>query len=82
MKVYLKKFGVWEIMINPPNLSNKKDKATSQKDAKKDNTIALKFLMDGLLGNASSTKKVLGNALQQRIFGSNWRMNIKRKDKK
>ena len=48
MKAYLKKFGVWEIVINPPNLSNKKDKASAQKDAKKDNTTALKFLMDGL----------------------------------
>ena len=27
------------------------------------------------------SKKVLGNALQQRIFGSNWRINRKRKDK-
>ena len=48
MRSYLKKFGVWEIVINPPNLSNKKDKAIAQKDAKKGNTIALKFLMDGL----------------------------------
>ena len=48
MKSYLKKLGVWEIFINPPNLSNKKDKATAQKDAKKDNTTALKFLMDWL----------------------------------
>ena len=48
MKAYLKKFGVWEIVINPPNLSSKKDKAVAQKDAKKDNTTTLKFLMDGL----------------------------------
>ena len=26
MKAYLKKFGVWEIMINPPTPSNKKGK--------------------------------------------------------
>ena len=48
MKVYLKKFGVWEIVINPPNLSNNKDKAAAHKDAKNDNTTTLKFLMDGL----------------------------------
>ena len=48
MKAYLKKFGVWEIVINPPAQSNKKTKSATQKDAKKDNAIALKFLMGGL----------------------------------
>ena len=48
MKAYLKKFGVWEIVINPPAPSNKKGKTTAQKEAKKDNTTALKFLLDGL----------------------------------
>ena len=48
MKTYLKEFGVWEIMVNPPVQSNKKTKSTSQKDAKKDNAIALKFLMNRL----------------------------------
>ena len=48
MKVYLKKFGIWKIVINPPAPSNKKGKSTAQKEAKKDNTTALKFLMDGL----------------------------------
>ena len=48
MKAYLKKFGVWEIVINPPIPSNKKAKSAAQKEAKKDNTIALKFRMDGL----------------------------------
>ena len=64
MKVYLKKFGVWEIVINPPNLSNK-DKATTQKNAKKDNTTTLKFLMDGLprsvkegIGECTSAKDI------------------------
>ena len=44
----MKKFCVWEIVVNPPAQSNKKTKSAAQKDAKKDNTIALKFLMDGL----------------------------------
>ena len=57
MKAYLKKFGVWKIVINPPNLSNKKGKAAAQKDAKKDNTTALKFLMDGL---PRSVKECIG----------------------
>ena len=48
MKVDLKKFGVWEIVINPPIPTNKKAKSVAQKEAKKDNIIALKFLMDGL----------------------------------
>ena len=48
IKAYLKKFGIWEIVINPPAPSNKKGKQDAQKEAKKDNTTALKFLMDGL----------------------------------
>ena len=48
MKAYLKKFGVWEIVINPPTPSNKKGKLAAQKEAKKDNTTTFKFLMDGL----------------------------------
>ena len=48
MKAYLKKFFVWEIVINPPAPSNKKGKSTAQKEAKTCNTTALKFLMDGL----------------------------------
>ena len=48
MKAYLKKFGVWAIVINPPAPSNKKGKSAAKKEEKKDNTTALKFLMDGL----------------------------------
>ena len=57
MKAYLKKFGIWEIVINPPAPSNKKGKPAAQKEAKKDNTIALKFLIDGL---PSSAKESVG----------------------
>ena len=57
MKAYLKKFGVWEIMVNPPAQSNKKTKSATQKNAKKDNAIALKFLMDGL---SSSVRESVG----------------------
>ena len=57
MKAYLKKFGVWEIVVNPPAQSNKKTKSVAPKDAKKDNTIALKFLMGFL---SRSVKESLG----------------------
>ena len=40
---------------NPPAQSNKKTKSTTQKDAKKDNAIALKFLMDGLSSYATES---------------------------
>ena len=58
MKAYLKKFGVWEIVINPPAPSNKKGKLVAHKELKKDNTTALKFLMDGL---PSSVKESVGD---------------------
>ena len=57
MKAYLKKLGIWEIVINPPAPSNKKGKLAAQKEAKKDNTTTLKFLMDGL---PSSVKESVG----------------------
>ena len=57
MKACLKKFGVWEIMVNPHVLSNKMTKSVAEKDAKKENIIALKFLMDGL---PSSIKEGIG----------------------
>ena len=63
MKAYLKKFGVWDIVINTPTPSNKKGKSVVQKDAKKDNTTTLKFLIDGIpslvkesVGEYTSTK--------------------------
>ena len=57
MKAYWKKFGVWEIVINPVAYFSKKTMSAAQKDAKKDNAIALKFLMDGL---SSSVKESVG----------------------
>ena len=57
MKAYLKKFGVWEIVINPPAPSNKMGKSTAKKEPKKDNTTTLKFLMYGL---PSSVKESVG----------------------
>ena len=44
----LNKFGVWEIVINPPAPSNKKGKSAAWKEAKKENTKTLNFLMGGL----------------------------------
>ena len=57
MKAYLKNFGIWEIDINPPAPTNKKEKSAAQKEAKKDNTTGLRFLMDGL---PSSVKESVG----------------------
>ena len=48
MKAYLKKYGVWEIVINVAVPTNKKSKAANQKEAKKNNTTTLRFLLDGL----------------------------------
>ena len=53
MKDYLKKFGVWEIMVNPPNQLNKKTKTTVDTY----NKIALKFLMDGLSSSIQESVK-------------------------
>ena len=57
MKNCLNKFGVWEIVVNPPVQSNKKTKLVAQKDVEKDNNISLKFLMDGI---SSSVKEGVG----------------------
>ena len=57
MKAYLKKYGVWEIVINVVAPSNKKSKVANQKEAKKNNTTALKFLLVGL---PSSIQESLG----------------------
>ena len=63
MKAYLKKYGVSEIVINVVVPNNKKSKAANQKEAKKNNATALKFLLDGLptsiresLGEFTSTR--------------------------
>ena len=53
MKDYLKKFGVWEIVVNPPNQPNKKTKTTVETY----NKIALKFLMDGLSSSIQESVK-------------------------
>ena len=57
MKAYLKKYGVWEIVINTAAPFNKKSKAANQKEAKKNNTTTLKFWLDGL---PSSIRESLG----------------------
>ena len=57
MKAFLKKYGVWEIVVNAANPSKKKTKVEAQKEAKKNNATALKFLLDGL---PSSIRDSLG----------------------
>ena len=53
MKDYLKKFGVWEIVVNPPKQPNKKTKAVVETY----NKIALKFLMNGLSSSIQESVK-------------------------
>ena len=48
MKAYMKNFGIWEIVINPPAPWKWKGKTATEKESNKDNTTALNFLMDGL----------------------------------
>ena len=64
IKAYMKNFGVWEIVINPPAPSNKKGKVAAQKEAKKDNTTTLKFLMDGL---PTSMKESVGEYTSAKV---------------
>ena len=48
MKEYLKRFGVWETIINAYVPSKKQSKSEAQKEARKNDSIALKFILDGL----------------------------------
>ena len=57
MKTFLKKYGVWEIVITVANPSKKKTKDEAEKEAKKNNATALKFVFDGL---PSSIRDSLG----------------------
>ena len=66
MKTFLKKYGVWEIVINAANPSKKKTKAEAQKEAKKNNATTLKFLLDGL---PSTIRDSLGNSPQPESCG-------------
>ena len=54
MKEFLKRFGVWEIVINALVPSKKQSKEAAKKEAQKNDSIALKFILDGL---PSSIKK-------------------------
>ena len=53
MKDYLKKFGVWEIVVNPPNQPKKKTRIAVETY----NKIALKFFMDGLSSSIQESVK-------------------------
>ena len=57
MKEFLKRFGVWEIVINAHVPSKKQSKSVAQKEARKNNSTTLKFILDGL---PSSIKKSVG----------------------
>ena len=57
MKEFLKRFCVWETVINAYVPSKKQSKSTAQKEARKYNSTTLKFILDGL---PSSIKKSVG----------------------
>jgi hypothetical protein len=48
MKEFLKIFGVWETMINAHVPSKNQSKAVVKREAKKNDSTALKFILDGL----------------------------------
>ena len=54
MKDFLKRFGVWEIVINAHVPSKKQSKAAAKKEAQRNDSTTLKFILDGL---PSSIKK-------------------------
>ena len=58
MKDYLKKFSVWEIVVNTPNQPNKKTKTTVETY----NKIALKFLLGGLSSSIQESVKDYSSA--------------------
>jgi hypothetical protein len=65
MKAYLKKYGVWEIVINIAIPTNKKSKAANQKEDNKNNAIALKFVLDGL---PNSIRESLGGFTSAKVL--------------
>ena len=48
MKEFLKRFGVWEIVINAHVPSKNQSKATTKREVKKNDSTTLKFILDGL----------------------------------
>ena len=54
MKDYLKKFCVWEIVVNPPNQPQKKTKTVVENY----NKISLNFFMNGLSSSIQESVKV------------------------
>ena len=57
MKGYLKRFGVWKTVINTYVPSKKQSKVATKKEARKNDSTTLKFILDGL---PSSIKKSVG----------------------
>ena len=80
MKAFLKKYGVWEIVINVAAPSNKKSKVANHKEAKKNNSTSLKFVLDGL---PSSIRESLGEFTSARELWlkleANYQINLQGK---
>ena len=56
MKEFLKRFGVWEIVINAHVPSKNQSKVVAKREVKKNDSTTLKFILDGL--QSSIKKKV------------------------
>ena len=66
MKAFLKKYGIWEIVITTANPSKKKTKAEAQKEAKKNNATSLKKFWMVFL---ALSEIVLGNSPKPESYG-------------
>ena len=78
MKEYLKRFGVWEIVIYAYVPSKKQSKSVAQKEARKNNSTTLKFILDGL---PSFVKKSIREYTSAKDLWSKVEKNIKVNDK-
>ena len=76
MKEFLKRFGVWEIVINAYVPSKKQSKAAAKKEARKNDSTTLKFILDGL---PSSIKKSVGEYTSVRDLWSKMEKEYQRK---
>ena len=48
MKEFLKRFGVWETVINAHVPSKNQSKVATKREAKKNDSTTLKFILDGI----------------------------------
>ena len=76
MKEFLKRFGVWETVINAHVPSKNQSKVAIKREAKKNDSTALKFILDGL---SSSIKKSVGECTSSQDLWSKMEMEYQNK---